>query len=138
MIVAHVLPFTQSLIAWLSSLTLAGIGAFVAWLWSLRKINAEIKKIKEETAAIKAQTASLVRSENIKKAVTILFRSAGIVRRDSNVAILSRADWAAQLPDPTLVDDALLEIGAQRVPGKDDDWEVPLSTISQQEPDRWK
>jgi hypothetical protein len=104
----------------------AGIGSLVIWIFGFKKLRLEIEKLRTEIAGLKKRGL-------VSRAVLILRGRAGIILSNSNVAILSRAEWASFLPDSTLIDEALQEVGAIRVPGKLDYWEIRLTEKRQPE-----
>ena len=116
--IAHVWTW---IVAWVGGLTLAGIGAGVKWFWSIRKLSAEIEKIQIEIAALK-------KADAVKDAALILRNRASILLQVTNTPALLRYEWASYLPDSSIVDAALAELGATRMPGTEDRWMIDIRT----------
>ncbi len=58
----------------------------------------------------------------VQEATLILQSRAMVMLTTTNLPSLPRWQWAALLPDPSLIDEALIAIGAEHEPGKDDRW----------------
>jgi len=118
MTIANIGSLPQWLIQWISGLTLAGVGAFVAWVWSLRKINAEIRKLKTETDKIKAETDKI-------KADTLALQYEQKLDRLMNKLVDCREmpeKWVCETfpaEDPELVREALSRLKREVLPPRD-------------------
>jgi hypothetical protein len=86
----------------LGGLTLAGIGAFVTWLFSIRKLNAEVREIKQ-------RMDNTDHRQLIERLALLLVRRAECL--DPNTKYASKAQWAAMLgDDANLVDEVLMAL----------------------------
>lgn len=99
------------------------VGAFLKWLFDLRKTSAETKRAKAETAA-------LHRREEVKEAADSLVRAAAEIRKKYNNATLPADQWASHLKKPELIYEALREAEAILQPGTGDRWEILSSRVS--------
>ena len=73
----------------------------------------------------------------IKKSAAILRDRAAVILGLTNRAILPKHEWAAMLPQPNLISEVLLAVGAVRITGKEDRWEILLSPPSDVRAKRW-
>jgi hypothetical protein len=85
----------------LGGLTLAGLGAFVKWLLSMRKLNAEIAEIKQRMASVE-------HNQKIQQLALLLLRRAECL--DPNQNVCTKAQWASLLQEPNLIDEVLMAL----------------------------
>ncbi len=93
--------WTKTAAVWFGRLTLAGLGAAVTWFWSIRKINAEIKEIKQRMELAE-------HSRKIEQLALLLLRRADCLNPNENSC--TKTQWASLLQEPNLIDEVLMAL----------------------------
>jgi hypothetical protein len=90
-----------------STITGGGIGALVTWFFGIRKTNAEIRKLKTETAKIQQSLDEANHRQLTERLALLLIRRSECLNPNENW--MTKAQWAALLKDnANLIDEVLV------------------------------